>query len=336
MNIPIEDIYVSNSDEIQLYIIGYESMGESIVLNIANKFFGVIDCYRTDNLFITKSILESIETKNLNFICWTHTDEDHTKGMLELFDYVNEDTVFIMPEGIPYKELIAKVDLNSCKYCDEEIVGIFNAIKDKIKRYNFISANSSTSIYSFNLKLMNDMKTTTVNIECFAPLSSVVRDSQIKTIDELINESKKIHEKPNRYSVGLIINFITDETSRKICLTGDVDEITINNMHPINRKKIFGNNYIIKLPHHGSNNPNKILTNKIVTYFDYAVSTSYKQHDLPRKDIMESYKKCCSTGVISKTNSKDGNYGCVVYKIPIFNLLKDKNEVSYVGSAGEV
>lgn len=46
MNIPIEDIYVKQDDKIELYVIGYEAMGESIIFNIAGKFLGVIDCYK--------------------------------------------------------------------------------------------------------------------------------------------------------------------------------------------------------------------------------------------------------------------------------------------------
>ncbi|WP_294403284.1 hypothetical protein [uncultured Clostridium sp.] len=336
MNIPIEDIYVKQEDEIKLYVIGYESMGESIIINIAEKFFGVIDCYKTKDFFITKNILEELCVKKLDFICWTHTDADHTKGMIELFDYVDDNTAFIMPEGLSYKELLSKVDLKSEKYCNEEIVHIFEAIKSKIKEYNFVSANNGSSIYSFNLKLLNDEKSIAVNIESFAPLSSIVRNSQIRTMQELINESKKIHEKPNLFSVGLIINFIRQSFSLKICLAGDVDNITIDKMHPLNKKRIFNNNHIIKLPHHGSNNSDRIIKDNLITYFDYAVSTSYKKHRLPRQEVLDGYKKCCSHGKISKTNKTAGPYGYVIYKVPLFNDLEPNTEVCYVGTAGEV
>lgn len=35
MYIPKKEIYINRNDAIELYIIGYESMGESIVLNVS-------------------------------------------------------------------------------------------------------------------------------------------------------------------------------------------------------------------------------------------------------------------------------------------------------------
>ena len=54
-----DDIVISKGDHLHLHIIGYPNQGESIVINIGNKFVGVIDCFKNSDCFKTKEIVES-------------------------------------------------------------------------------------------------------------------------------------------------------------------------------------------------------------------------------------------------------------------------------------
>lgn len=82
------------------------------------------------------------------------------------------------------------------------------------------------------------------------------------------------------------IKFTINSNSLSVCLTGDVDNTTIESMHHKNKKFVFGNNHIIKLPHHGSLNSDKIIKENIIKYFDFAISTGYKKHGLPKDEII--------------------------------------------------
>jgi ribonuclease BN (tRNA processing enzyme) len=106
--IPQGNVYISKKQTIDVHVIGYKTAGESIIVNIGNKFAGIIDCYRTKQYFITMDILKDLRIKKLNFICWTHTDEDHTRGLPDILlsPYVGKKTAFILPDGISSKEVL--------------------------------------------------------------------------------------------------------------------------------------------------------------------------------------------------------------------------------------
>ena len=55
-----DDMEITEDDILQLYIVGYENKGESIILSIGNKFLGVIDCFKVGDKFKTKSIIKEM------------------------------------------------------------------------------------------------------------------------------------------------------------------------------------------------------------------------------------------------------------------------------------
>lgn len=60
-----------------------------------------------------------------------------------------------------------------------------------------------------------------------------------------------------------------------------------------------------------------------------------KKHGLPKDEIINSYRKRCPSGIVSKTNCSEGPYGYVLYKMPIFKCLEEDTELFYEGTAGE-
>lgn len=98
-----EDIFIDENDNIEICVVGYEKRGESIVISIGKKFLGVIDCYKKRDLFLTKKIIENKKIP-IDFLCWTHSDWDHSFGLSELKEFFTENTHVIVPDGFQAKE----------------------------------------------------------------------------------------------------------------------------------------------------------------------------------------------------------------------------------------
>ena len=338
-----DDILVTEDESLKIYVVGYSNQGESIVIVIGdNKFIGVIDCYRTKNEFITKKILEDLKVEQLDFICWTHADWDHTRGLSQLRKYVKNNTAIILPEGMGSREihnLIYKDDIKDSY--KKEFNQIFNMINKVDEDYR-LAVNQSSSIFDFNLKFSGSHKKYRFMIEAFAPISGITNICTSETIEQLYNSvienpkrpDKKWYVEPNRknnlYSVGLQVILDSNDERVTICLCGDLDDITISKMNATKRNKIFNENTIFKIPHHGSENANALFELKCIDKCEYAVTTSFKRK-LPTDIMLKKYKKKCTN--LSRTNLRKGTYGLVTYSIALKDLSRE--EPIYENSAGE-
>ncbi|WP_291628078.1 hypothetical protein [Clostridium sp.] len=340
-----DDIWITKDDYLNVYIIGYENQGESIIISIGDKFIGVIDCYKVNNLFETKRILKEYGVP-LDFVCWTHVDWDHTYGLSELREFINNSTAFIIPEGYTATE-VRSMFLDSNNYKHKEYKKIYDTLDD-ISPDNFISANNNTEIYNFKFKY--EEAEYDFLMKSFAPLSKIVRSLGSKNLKDTIlglkskdDFGREWYEGYNRFnnlfSVGLEITLKLKFEDIRVCLTGDLDNETIDNMNPKAINRIFTRNTILKIPHHGSNNANKLIDfnyDKSIA-FDYAVSTSFKSAGLPNSSILEKYNRY---GNVYRTDKENCNkYGIVKYTYPIVNFQNKKDlpkELELFGDAGKV
>lgn len=323
------DIFINGNDYIELYIIGYQSKGESIVINIANQFVGIIDSYYVADNFITKDIVENIG-KKLNFVCWTHTDKDHTKGLYDLLSYVTPNTAFILPDGISCQEI--KHSIGGASPTDE-YAKLFNYIHAIQPKY-FVAANEHVRIYEFNLRVLGSSEKYKVSINSFAPMSLLVRNNVLKSLDDIVTKNGKLHETPNLHSVGLKV-IITGENkeSIRLCLAGDLDNATVEQMDDFSVEHVFAYNDILKIPHHGSKNCDLLMKNGYVRNFGHAAVTSFRGRcQLPDADLLNCYKKI---GTVSYTSQNDGHpFGMVKYRLPI-SFLCGTIMVDYQNAAGQ-
>ncbi|MCK4260411.1 MAG: hypothetical protein KAX49_15650, partial [Halanaerobiales bacterium] len=316
------------------HIIGYKNQGESIILNIGNQFVGVIDSYKVGGRFLTKELLENKGITKLNFICWTHTDLDHSKGLSELFEYVTDETVFILPEGISRREILNSLTEEGLK---TEYGDIFNLIEEKITHGYLISANhSSGNIFNFNFRVK--IKTFNFSMEAIAPVSYIVRENTLKMIKDIHENNKKLHEKPNYYSIVLRLQVKVDTSSEIVtfCLTGDLDNHTIDELKVFPIKDKFGCNTVFKIPHHGSTTANKLVD--YLEKFNHAVSTSFRKKDiidLPNKEIIEAYKMFGDVHQTGISSDDLEDYGYIVFTFPLENFPKEI-DVKYEGAAKKI
>lgn len=327
-----DDIYIDQADHLHLHVIGYKNEGESIVFHIGNKFLGVIDCYKDNDCFKTKEIIEQYGGR-VDFVCWTHSDWDHTKGLSELEPYFYDETAVIVPQGIQakeWREIVLEKNKN-CAYQKEEYEKIY-AMLERTKEYLYLSVNESTQLYRFNLKHKSEIMEFSMN--SFAPMGKIIHDLQGKYIAGAMGSNqqreelfKKLNQDNNLFSVCLQINLGLGSESLCILLTGDLDNRVIQKMNPKSIEKIFSRANVIKIPHHGSS-----TSDEIVTYnypkgikFDYAITTSYK-NKLPEDKILRQYNNLGTVINVNQQKEKDA-FGIAEYEIPLLNHHENLSDI---------
>ncbi len=80
-------------------MIGYHDQGESVVFFIKTDgmvaYTGLVDCYKTEEQNAVKMVLEKERIKKVDFVCWTHPHDDHTRGLDEIWkEYCTKETCF--------------------------------------------------------------------------------------------------------------------------------------------------------------------------------------------------------------------------------------------------
>lgn len=85
-------VYFEKKLLIETYIIGYKSQGESILFFIRTdggiSFSGLVDCFYLKDIDKVRDILEGNKISTLDFICWTHPDWDHSKGLENIIEKI--------------------------------------------------------------------------------------------------------------------------------------------------------------------------------------------------------------------------------------------------------
>lgn len=290
---------------IRLYLIGYKNIGESIIFFICEDerivYSGVVDSYEIDENKTIK-ILEDNNVEYLDFICWTHPDEDHSLGIDTLLErYTNSNTKVIIPENISGEE---------CSYNDR-IRDTFNIIDDNLKsrkKNKFIVKSASDTktleLFDFDRGALGKEEFKIVSI---APNSTILRR------DEFNQSFKK-----NDYSVALVITlgYFT------ILLSGDIENKTIDKLEWFSIPEIID---YIKTPHHTSKSSDKLIENIKDLSCEIACTTVYKNGttNLPDNKIIELYKRKARSFycVGKKEKDDDENYGIILVECDILNKM---------------
>ena len=81
----------------------------------------------------------------MDFICWTHPDFDHSKGLKNVIDeYTSQKTMIWIPEGIDTKEI----------NCSEEVKKLFECLKECTTNihaeYNVYSVSDKKDMMYYN------------------------------------------------------------------------------------------------------------------------------------------------------------------------------------------
>jgi hypothetical protein len=299
----ISNIIYQKTLILDTYLIGYKNAGESIIFIIYTdnniSYTGVIDCYEYNNLNKTIDILNKKNIKNLDFICWTHPDEDHSIGIDNLVKlYANEKTKVFLPGHINGEEYEYNLRIKNTFNMFNE-----NIMSRKRKKYTVRDVCDNTRLeykkFDGGVKGIYEFK-----ILSIAPNSTLLRK----------NDFKSSFVK-NDYSVAVILSL----GEFNLLFSGDIENQTISKF-----EEYYLPEYIdyIKVPHHTSDRSDKILK-----YLDsenkceVACSTVFRKTHLPKKTMIETYKNFAREFYCTgKLNCKDKcDYGIINIK---FDIIK--------------
>lgn len=290
-------IYFEKSLVVETYIIGYKNEGEAIIFFIRAdggiSYSGLVDCFRINDVDKVTDILKENAICELDFVCWTHPDLDHSKGLKSIIDtYVSNNTYIWIPEGIDTKEIT----------CSSEVRELFEYLKactiSADANYNVFSASDRKDLMCYNsICFQKGMDVFPLEIVSYTPNSKIIRKQHY--MDEFIKNDRSIF-------------FVLALGDVRIFLTGDIEDATIQNIP----RNFFGEHvHIMKIPHHGSDSSVKML-DLCWRGCDIACSTVYRKgrSNLPLKSIMNQYNKNVQylfcTGDEDK-NKETENYGTV-------------------------
>lgn len=301
---PINKQFIQKSFIADIYTIGYRNQGESIVILIKMDgevvFSAVIDSFEKGKYIhedsITCKILGDNKVNKLNMICWTHPDEDHTLGLdYILNNYVNENTIILLPEGM--------YDNIKGTKCSKPVCEI---IDNYIKEYKNVDSAKDGMIVLKNEKMMFSYGTQEYDFEItvLTPVSTLLRN-------KILN--KGVHG--NDYSISFVMEIGEDV----FFFSGDIEKEAIEEGVDYIFRNIPNFKYL-KLPHHGSST--SIQLSDCVNHCEHVCSTTCKGKGplKPEPIVLKRYKDKADNIYITnkyedKRNKKEYGYIELEYDI---------------------
>lgn len=302
-------------------MIGYHDQGESVVFFIKTDgmvaYTGLVDCYKTEEQNAVKMVLEKERIKKVDFVCWTHPHDDHTRGLDEIWkEYCTKETCFCCSDIIE-----ADLELYS-----KEAKMLFESIADvhtspKREKMKIMYLKDATQVE--RLRCVGNAKQYEFRIQSFAPNSARLAERLIENKDQ----------KGNEYSIGLFL-FLGQYS---IMLAGDVENPTMRRIadsdveYPVD---------FIKIPHHGSMSasflPEKMRELDLLPP-GIAASTLFRIHRLPREEAFAKYynwgcKEIYLTGNMEGERDTVG-YGIVKTTFDVLEKSEYDIETKLIGDA---
>lgn len=289
---------------IKIFVIGYKKRGESIVVLFLDKsantviYSIVIDSFKYCNINKTIEILNSYKIESIDILCWSHPDLDHTWGIDELLKVYCDDTTKII---LPFA--LSDPAFNSYKHNKRdkeylEYVFSLNKISQQACISSSVAPNEFSRVDSFTI--MDVVDKISVTIDTLSPHSTYV--------NYLITTKGKIDK--NQLSTVLFVKV----NSYKFVFCSDIENDSIRFLN----KAAFSNPIFIKIPHHGSQTSDDILSIMDTSLSNtISCSTIYHRHKLPNSIIMNRYSDCCAQVDCTGSNGTD-LFGIVEYSFDLF------------------
>lgn len=297
---------------IEINVIGYKTEGESSVVFIKNDskiaFSIVVDCFCCRNMNKTVEILRNNNIKHIDYLCWSHPDNDHSKGMCDIYDeFVNENTIVNIPENVD----------SAYKKCSNEVKNLFDKLKKEScnSKSNIYTVSDSKDLLFYKNNICfkyDDDYVIDLKMNSFAPNSSLILEQS------LYGDFNK-----NDHSIGFTIKL----GEVVLMFTGDMGNTTIAKL-----PKLYEQLYFLKIPHHGSETSSKMLD--VFKSVNVVCSTVYRKgkNNLPSQNIINSYKKKTNNLYITSSDSNPNDNGYGVINISI-DVLNDSFQTTLYGDA---
>lgn len=288
-----EPILVRKSLYLEIYTIGYNYEGESILLILRVdgiiKYSCLIDaCIQNDDDILYELLSENGISK-INCICWTHPHADHTRGMLKLIDQYTDNTTKLC-----YPPYITGLNLGDKNNEISEIIKLIisEAGRDKRKSTNRPNMEPVSTRCELHYDVfMVDKKPCIFKITALTPALDMCERRFILDNGCEIND----------FSVSLLVEC----GGVNIILAGDIEDDAINK---VKRHHIPAKVDYLKIPHHGSEGSLDIL-NWIDQSIAMAVTTEFSKKKLPRETAINRYKLKTNELYVIKRTESEFNYG---------------------------
>lgn len=315
----------------QIFVVGYATMGESIVLLIRDKktnhiiYSIVIDsfCYKKHNKTISLLRTNGLKDIKVNMLCWSHPDADHSLGLIDILkEYCSSQTKVLVPLGLNGLQSDC-IDYNKK---DKEIVAeIVRYNKGSKFTFNTISVTPQMYNHVEEFEIVDVSKQLAIQVDALSPISPI--------INETIQENRKI--KKNDLSITLAVNI---NGIYKFVFASDAENESIKLM----REESLQKPCFLKIPHHTSLTASEMIK-FISNGSTIACSTIYKNHHLPNEVLLEDYcNKAAQVDITGLPSHTCDNYGMVEYKFDFFDnheihvryhgnahLIKQNNQILY-------
>ena len=306
----MNNFFVNDIDKIlvDIYVIGYESQGESIYIRIKtldNQYVKdiLIDCYATQ-YNKTLELLENLKgnENQIDYICVSHYHDDHIKEIDKIINkYSKKNTIILIPD-VDREDSLTEMAKN-----------VRNCIADRRingrKIWGHIKKISEPQQNIFFEELEYNDKKISIEISAISPYSDITIVNSKRSIED-INQ--------NDYAIALVIKI----GQLKILCTSDIMNNTIRLLNN------QGNVHYIKIPHHASIDSNKIFEKVKMSSNTICVSTNYKTSDLPNEEILKLYKEKTNDVYVTHKENSDNNYDYgIVHTRYVLEL--NKKEIKY-------
>lgn len=316
---------------LEIYIIGYRTKGESIVVLFKEQekvFYSfVIDSYYKKYKRITNrtiSILTGNGVKIIPLLIMSHPHEDHIKGIEGLIGtYCDENSQFYYPAR-SFDIETGEVKLTPKEKKILKLVRENNKNKKTFSNAVGVTAggyNMLRTVYLYDINDYNKEYPLPIEIVAITPITSV-------------NDAKAVNSKldPNDLSISIVVN-INDY----YLLLGS--DITNSHIDKLDRELLSGVKFV-KIPHHGSSTADKLTKFFLPQQLDYACCTNYNvgSSHLPLESILKEYKIISQRVDVVGCSSKDrrqGLYGELCYRLSL-GATGMNTSVSSIGVTAQV
>lgn len=313
--------FFSESLTLDVFIIGYKTQGESIVLVIKTDgkihYTCVIDCYEENKINKTIQLLENLKIKHVDIICWSHPDVDHSYGIDNIIlNYANKKTTVVIPEDLgSYRE---NIDYS------ERVRSTFELIDNNcsIRSPSFYVMSASDVKPIVNISYIIGEKNYPFFINSVSPSSQLVR-----------NRAQKLKPKKNDYSIAFHIKVGKFD----LFFGSDIENITVNQIKSRFREYILSSFDLLKVPHHTSHYSKNFLSLLDTSKkSDISCSTVFR-NKLPDPKLIQEYQLytknfLCTGYVESQYDTFD--YGCIHIN---YDILQEKRFIKKLhGNANDV
>lgn len=302
----IDDSFTILGLKVIISVIGYENIGESIVVFLQDGdtiiYTMVIDSYlvkRKNQPILNKTIdlLRQNHVERIDTLCWTHPHRDHSRGMLKLIsDYCDSETLFIFPAYLTGPSL-DNINLKNDEL--QMIQSILTANRDKSLKANQVAVVTSKYTTVDEFKLTNyygDIILNNIRIVAVTPDSS-----------ELLKQvGIPVKRNPNDLSVSLVL--LVD--SYGFLFGADTTNKHIDTCN----KELLKKCRFVKIPHHASPTANHLVSH-LPSNLDAACTTLYNMGNahLPDDNVIRQYKAMGTDVYV--TGNKNRQKSGILYRI---------------------